>query len=220
MTRRPTFSELRWPDDPSDAGLPIRWAADVASQVLDLTWRAFDKLQADHLVKVDFTQQDFEQLERDLTSKHFYQIALLWAAETGGDAAFVPDHECPENESRSSAPATPPAYDLAFVSVANQRVIWPLEAKVVPSPGKLAGYLKDVNDKFIGGVAAPLVGEGGMIAYLLTRETEVVFENLATKLAQVLAPDPRFSGRPHRVSRHSRASAPDLRLHHMLMQCV
>ena len=45
-----------------------------------------------------------------------------------------------------------------------------IEAKVVCTPGSLADYLRDVNDKFISGVAAPLVGEGAMIAYTLTTE--------------------------------------------------
>lgn len=219
MTRRPTFSELRWPDDPSYADLPIRWAASVAAQVLDWTWRAFDALRADHLVRIDLTQS-LEQLERDLTRNHFLEIQCLFVAETDGYPTFAPVPEWPETESRTSPSTKPPAYDLAFISLANRRWAWPIEAKVVLSPGRLGKYLRDVNDKFVGGVAGPLVGEGGVIAYLLTSETALVFENLAMRLSQVLEPDPRFDNRPHRVSRHARASAPELRLHHMLMQCV
>lgn len=220
MTRCPTFSELRWPDDPSDADLPTRWAASVAIHVLDLTWQAFDTLRADHLARIDL-RQPLEQLERDLTRNHFIEIQRLFATETDGYSSFVPHHEWPETESRTSPSARPPAYDLAFVSLANRRLAWPIEAKVVPSSHRLGEYLKDVNDKFVGGVAAPLVGEGGMIAYLLTSETATFFENLAERLAQILEqPDPRFRKRPHRISHHSRAAAPDLRLHHLLMPCV
>lgn len=219
MNRHPTFSEFAWPDDPADADLPIQWACNVATQVLDWTWRAFDAFQANHLVRVDLTQP-LEQLERDLARHHFVEIQVLFASETDGYPAVVPHHEFPEMESRTSASAKPPAYDLAFVSTANQRWAWPLEAKVVPSPDRLGEYLKDVNDKFVGGVAAPLVGEGAMIAYLLTTETTAVFENLANRLNQRLRTVPEFRERPHRVSHHLRTTAPELRLHHLLMECV
>jgi hypothetical protein len=219
MTRRSTFSELRWPDDPAEADLPIRWAESVATQVLDWTWRAFDALRTEHLLRIDLSQP-LEQLERDLTSQHFIEIQLIVGRETGGYSAFVPHHEWPENASRSSAMAKPPAYDLAFVSLDNRRWAWPIEAKVVPTPGRLSEYLEDVQGKFIRCVAAPLIGEGALIAYLLTEETSKVFENLAQRLNQTLELVSEFRDRPHRISRHSRVDAPDLRLHHMLMQCV
>lgn len=219
MTRRPTFSELHWPDDPSDADLAIRWASSVATQILSWTWRAFEVFRANHMLEVDFTQP-LEQLERDLARNHFIEIQLLFRSETNGYPTFVPHHEWPETESRSSPSAKPPAYDFAFVSLTNRRWAWPIEAKIVPSSGRLGEYLKDVNNKFVAGVAAPLFGEGAMIAYLLTNETSVVLDNLANQLHQVLEVVPEFCERPHRVSRHLRATAPELRLHHMLMECV
>jgi hypothetical protein len=219
MTRRPAFSELAWPDDPADADLPLQWAHGVATQVLDWTWRAFDALRIKHLARVDLAQP-LEQLERDLMRHHFVEIQVLFASETDGYAALVPHHEFPEMESLSSPSAKPPAYDLAFVSTANQRWAWPFEAKVVPTPDRIAEYLKDVNEKFVRGIAAPLVGEGGMIAYLLTNETTAIFENLASRLDQVLEVIPEFRDRPHRASRHARKAAPALRLHHLVMECV
>ena len=217
--RRHTFSELRWPDDPSEADLPVEWANSVATQVLDWTWRAFDALQTDHLTHIDLTQP-LEQLERDLTRNHFIEIQKLFCVETDGYPSFVPHHEWPETESRTSASAKPPAYDFAFVSLNNRRWAWPLEAKVISSPGRLGAYLKDVNEKFVGCVAAPLVGEGAMVAYVLEDEVSIIFKNLAEKLGQNLEPAPSFPERPHRVSRHSRSAAPSLRLHHMMMQCI
>ena len=65
MTRRPTPSELMWPEDPADFEFPIEWAASVTTQVLDWTWRAFDSLRANHLLRIDLTQA-LEQVERDL----------------------------------------------------------------------------------------------------------------------------------------------------------
>ncbi|HRI66018.1 MAG TPA: hypothetical protein PK156_17340 [Polyangium sp.] len=219
MTRRPTPSELIWPDDSLDSELPIAWAAMVTTQVLDWMWRAFDLLRANHLARIDLTQP-LEQVERDLAGMHYVEIQRLFGAETDGYATFVPVQEWSEMQTRSSASAKPPAYDFAFVCSDNQRWAWPLEAKVVSSPGALAEYLHDVNDKFVGGVAAPLVGEGAMIGYLLVSDTTTVFANIALRLNQRLESVAEFPGRAHRASRHSRTSAPDLRLHHLLMTCV
>ena len=143
---------------------------------------------------------------------------MLWAQETGGECAFTPHHEYPELETRSPAPAKPPAYDIAFVWNANPRIAWPIEAKVVPTPGTLADYLGDVK-KFTDGIAAPLSGVGAQIAYLLTGTTDDFFNNLSTRLSITLQTLAEFSSRAHRVSSHTRNGIPDLELHHMAMFC-
>jgi hypothetical protein len=218
MSRRPTLNELIWPDDPADADLPVQWAKSVTKQVLDWVWRAFDAL-AVQLKQVDLDQK-LEQPERNFVHLHYINILSLFGAETDGYPAIVPSHEPPEMETRSSAFAKPPANDLAFICMANPRWIWPLEAKVISTTGALAEYLHDVNDKFGKGIAAPLVGEGAMIGYLLVNDPTTVFANLASRLNQKLESIVEFSARPHRVSLHARTSAPDLRLHHLLMACV
>lgn len=219
MTRRPVPSELIWSEDPADADLPIAWAVTLTARVLDWVWRAFDSLRVNHLAQLDLNQE-LEQMERDLTRMHFVQIQVLFVAETTGHAAFVPFYEWPELETRSPAPAKPPTYDFAFICSANNRWAWPIEAKVVSSAGALAEYLRDVNIKFCRGIAAPLVGEGAMIGYLLVNEPTKVFANLASKLNQNLESSQDFPARPHRISHHDRSSAPSLRLHHLLMVCA
>ena len=88
----------------------------------------------------------------------------------------------------------------------------------MPTPGTLAEYLGDIK-KFTDGVAAPLVGEGAQIAYLLTGITGDFFSYLNAKLTSPLEQVAEFSDRPHWVSRHVRATAPGLRLHHLAMRC-
>jgi len=214
---RPTFSELAWPMDADSRRQAKEWAGEVATQVLDWTWRAFDCLRANVLSGIDLNQP-LEQLERDLTSNHFTEIQTLWAYETGGYSAFYPHHEWPEMETRSPAPAKPPAYDIAFVWNDNRRVAWPIEAKVVPTAGTLSQYLADTA-KFIGGIAAPFVGEGAQIAYLLDGEIPEFFSKLSAGISVTLKEVTAFAARAHRVSSHTRASAPDLCLHHMAMFC-
>jgi hypothetical protein len=220
MTRHPTFSEIVWPDDPLSGNAAIEWARSITVQVLDWTWRAFDTLYANHLGAVDLSQP-LEQMERDLVRHHFTQINVLYAKETDGYASFTPFHEWPEMETRSDASAKPPANDIAFVSTdSNQRWALALEAKVLPTKGQLGEYMKDVNDKFVGGIASPLVGDGGMIGYMLCAEADAIFVGIEKRLGQKLETSNDFLDRHHRLSQHERSNAPNLRIHHMLMDCV
>lgn len=206
MIRRQTLSETLWPDDPLEVEMASLWARNVTSQALDWMWRAFDAMQREHLIRVDLTKP-MEQIERDLTRIHFVQVLRLFGAETQGFASFVPFYEYPEMESRPTPPGRPPAYDFAFVFSDNQRWVWPLEAKMIETTGSLAEYLKDVNGKFVAGIAAPIVGEGAMIGYLLVNDTQTVFANLESRLGQILHFVPEFSQRPHRTSHHLRGDS-------------
>lgn len=219
MNRRPSFSELAWPDDRASANLPEEWAHSVTTQILDWTWRAFDRLQSNHLNRVDL-QQPLEQLERDLTRNHFIEIQAVFQEETDGFSALIPVHEWPEMETRSAPPARPASYDLAFIHLAHRRWAWPIEAKVLPTPRNLYDYLADLTDKFEAGVAAPLIGVGGMIAYLLSGMPEAFFINLEERLPSALVVVPEFAARPHRASQHQRVNAPFICLHHMAMSCI
>lgn len=219
MTRRRTFSEERWPIDARSIAEARQWAGDVAVQVLDLIWRSFDRLKENHLAEVDLAQP-LEQLERNLAALHFIELNTLWAQETGGYSSIVPIPEWPELESRPAAPGKPPAYDFAFVFTDNQRVSWPIEAKVVPTPNTLAAYMSDIT-KFVSGVAAPLTGEGGVIAYLLDGEELEFLVALESKLGEPLKEisASALMYRAHRVSQHERSPASQLRLHHLVMLC-
>jgi hypothetical protein len=216
MTTRRTFSSLAYAGDTENPDLPIEWAAGAAIQILDWMWRSFDNLRL-KLVNIDLSQP-LLQLERDLTRHHSIEITLLFLAETEGFHSLVPQHEWDEFESLTSASAKPPAYDFAFVHIQHRRWAWPIEAKPLPSPGTLADYLGDVRE-FELGTAAPLVGEAGMLGYLLAGSAEAFLENLQGALSTPLETVPEFTSRPHRASRHSRTGKPFLRLHHMIMTC-
>lgn len=218
MSRYPTFSELAWPSNADDREMALQWAQGLTVQALDWTWRAFDALSSKRLTHID-PARPLEQLERDLVRHHFVEIQTIFSTETDGFPSFVPHHEWPEMETRTSRSAKPPAYDLAFVSRTNERWAWPIEAKVIPSPRALAEYLKDVNEKFVTGIASPLIGAGAMMGYLLTGSSADVFGKLAQQLGQELNQPPDFVDRAHKTSTHPRSTAPVLSLHHMIMKC-
>jgi hypothetical protein len=217
MTVRRTFSSLAFAGDTANPELPVDWANGATAQILDWMWRSFDNLRSRHFTGIDLIQP-LDPLERDLTRHHSIELQLVFIADTDGFTSLVPQHEWDEFESLTSPSAKPPAYDFAFVHIEHRRWAWPIEAKVLPTPASLAEYLGDVG-KFESGIAAPLVGEGGLIGYLLSGTAEAFLSNVQSKLSAKLEPLPAFSSRPHRVSRHTRTKCPPLRLHHMIMVC-
>lgn len=212
---RPTLSELRWPTDDESHRQAVDWAEGITFQIFDWTWRAYDALSISVLHHVDLSQP-LDQLERDLTRNHFAEIQALWARETDGESSIEPQPEYPELETRSPAPAKPPAYDIAFVWRANRRIALPIEAKVLKSPSTLADYLGD-TDKFVTGIAAPLVGKGGQVGYLLKGASSDFFTNLECRLNIRLHIVRGFAQRHHRESQHDRSNHCVLRLHHLIM---
>jgi hypothetical protein len=220
MTQRESLSEMVWPDDPEDAQTPVKWAESMAVQVLDWAWRGFDAVYAKYLSSIELSLPPPEQFERDLGERHFSEILLLWKRETDGFPSLLPIPESPELENRSSASAKPLAYDFCFVHIENQRWKWPLEAKVLLTSKRTSEYLEDVRRKFMTGKAAPFVGEGGMIGYLLSGSAEEAFAKIGEELQQELLIVEEFSARSHRASQHARTTAPRLRLHHMIMNCA
>lgn len=218
MTLRRTLSTLAFPKDTANPDLPVEWASGAAAQILGWMWLSFDRLRDSYLVHVDL-RQPLDQLERSLTLQHFIDLQLIIHEDTDGFSSLVPVHECDEFESLSSPSAKPPAYDFGFVHVVHRRWIWPIEAKVLRTPESLREYMGDIHRKFETGIAAPLIGEGAMIAYLLAGNAESVFTNLQRYLSIPLESLSEYAQRPHRTSYHSRSLAPLLRLHHMVMAC-
>jgi len=153
---------MLWPDDQADADLPVRWAKDISTQAFDWVWRGYDEMCTKYLAKVDLTESP-EQLERNLTELHFYEVQLLWKRETDGFPSMQPGHELPEMMKRKNPSSKPPANDLGFVHCENRLWKLPIEAKILPTSNTLAEYLKDVRKKFVGGIAGPFVGEGGKV---------------------------------------------------------
>jgi hypothetical protein len=217
MNQRRTLNSLAFPEDLNQGNLPVEWAASVSDQILNWTWLSFERLEVARLANIDFTIP-IEQLERALTQLHCIELQLVMAEQTDGYCSFVAIHECDEFEKLKTAKSKPPANDIGLVHRNHRRWIWPIEAKVVPTPGTLHEYLDDV-EKFIDGRAGPLVGEGGMIGYLLSGSTSDFFEELLKRI-QPLKGVPGFSLDIHRASQHERATAPRLRLHHMSMACA
>jgi hypothetical protein len=217
MTQRRTLNSLAYSNNLAGPDLPIEWARGISAKILRWMWLSFDKLRVETLAGVDLTQP-LDQLERNLTLLHFADLDWTIRADTDGYCSVVPVHECPEFESLSTPRAMPPSYDFGFMHIIQRRWIWPVEAKVLPTPGTLHTYLADVRGKYETGIAAPLIGEGGMIAYLLTGTADEFFTRLTDEIDPLDQVD-GFRDRPHRRSGHIRENFPPLQLHHLAMAC-
>ena len=221
MSRRRSLGQILWPHDEQARQIAIEWAKAIVEQALGLVWCGFDHMQQNELsVALELDEDRPEQLERELTQWHAQAVLLVWARAGGGYTSFVPGHELHEVASRKGGKAMPPSNDMGFTHRRYKRWILPVEAKVLPSAKALAEYLEDVNLKYVGGVAAPIVGEGGMIGYLLAGSADDVFDGLTARLGQRLRRLERFEERAHRTSSHVRTNAPQLRIHHMVMSCA
>jgi hypothetical protein len=121
-----------------------------------------------------------------------------------GDEPFHIQHGPYERETMAQPPAQPPQYDLAFVWSREERIMWPLEAKVLETPRTLANYVRDVHDQFLSCRYAPFSGSGAMVGYLLSEEAEDALLNIGTSLGCPLKKVAAFPSRPHRVSEHHR----------------
>ena len=104
----------------------------------------------------------------------------------------------------NTPPAQPPEYDLAFVFRADERVMWPIEAKVVETPTRIAHYVRDINEEYLSCRYAPFANSGAMLGYLLTGSAEEVFAAIDERLGCRLDGIPEHPMRPNRVSHHER----------------
>lgn len=180
--------------DPEFIALAQAWASPLELLFIDLVWQAYDIMcAAPPLV-------DGRDLERSITQ-------LLEPRIRDGMTGYEPfyiQHSPFEHETMKAPPAQPPAYDLAFVLRADERIMWPLEAKVLATSGAVAGYVQDVQTQFITCRYAPFSASGAMLGYLLTGTSQGAFEAIAAKLGCSLGPVPEHAARPLRRSRHER----------------
>lgn len=207
-----------WPSassapDPSFVALACSWMQSPAQRLLGLVWTAYDNMLASPPI---INPND---LERSITQLLEHRIHKLMS----GDEPFYMQHGPFERETMAPPPAQPPQYDLAFVLRADERVMWPLEAKVLETPGAVAEYLHDVNQEFMTCRYAPFSSSGAMLAYLLSGSASDALTKIGGKLGCAMYAVTEFTNRPHRVSNHQRAvpigkSYPlDFSCHHLVL---
>jgi hypothetical protein len=181
--------------DPVFVAQACAWIKDPASLLLGFVWDAYDAFCADRPIV------DTESLERSITQL----LAPRIQNAMSGDEPFYVQHNPFEYETKAPPPAQPPAYDLAFVLRADERVMWPLEAKILETPGQTADYERDVREQFLTCRYAPFSASGAMVGYLLSGLATDALSHIAAKLGCPLEAVAALAARPQRVSHHRRA---------------
>jgi hypothetical protein len=185
-----------------------------AHWILGFVWAAYDEMLV-HPPAIDT-----RDLERSITQLLEPRIR---DSMTGFEPFYV-QHGSYERETMMAPPAQPPAYDLAFVLRADERIMWPLEAKVLETPRALAEYERDVREEYLTCRYAPFSSSGAMLGYLISGSALDALANIAKKLGCALDTVAEFPSRPHRLSNHRRsvpagkAYPSDFRCHHLVLE--
>lgn len=220
IRRGRTISELQWPrEKPGFSKVSEEWPSDLVVQALELVWRGYDLLAKDILSNIDATKAN-KQIEKNINSLLQLRISRVMTK----DEPFDVQHEVPEFETSYSDQAQPPSYDIAFILRANERIILPLEAKVLRTEKAVSEYIKEIQSNFLTCRYAPFSSEAGMLGYLLKGIPETAFNKIAVAIPCVLSDHPDFSGRNHKISDHDRIVPTDktypakFRCHHLILK--
>jgi hypothetical protein len=200
--------------DSAFLALSMDWMRDQAELLLGFVWAAYDCMRA------NMPHVDGRDLERSITQLLEPRIHRAMS----GDEPFYIQHGAFERETMSPPPAQPPEYDLAFVLCAEERIMWPIEAKVLETPGRIADYARDVREEFLTCRYGPFTSAGAMLGYLLTGAAPDALATIAAKIDCSLESVSSFASRPHGASNHRRTVPAgktypaDFRCHHLILE--
>ncbi len=200
---------------PSDfVALAKRWYPDLSVNILTFVWQGYELLVEELPAAID---------ERDLERSITQSLELRIRKVMSGDEPFEIQHGPYERETMQPPPAQPPQYDLAFLLREDERLMWPLEAKVLKTDTALGKYVKDLKNEFLTCRYSPFSSEAAMLGYLLRGRPDRVFQGLEAKIPCTLDAHPTFSDRPCRMSDHIREVEKGkpyptaFRCHHLVM---
>ena len=218
MRRSLTITQRMWPETSEFVATATSVMADVVETMLDALWTGYDAVRAEMAGRLE--PGDFgDDAERTLTS----MLHSKAASALGDFQPFDCRHEYPEPETRLDPPAQSPTYDIAFVLRENQRIAWPVEAKVVATDRTVATYVREIREQYLTCRYAPFSRSGAMLAYVERGSPEVFHNNVEAALEMPLHRYEPFAERHHRVSDHGRQVPADrilptnFQCHHLAM---
>lgn len=180
--------------DPAFIALAQAWMGNPSRRFIGLVWAGYAAMRAALPVI------DERDLERSITQLLEPRIRTAMS----GDEPFYIQHGPYERETMQKPPAQPPQYDLAFVLRSDDRIMWPIEAKVMETPNTVARYVKDVRDEFLTCRYGPFSSSGAMLGYLLAGDSADALSAIGTALGCTLEPLADHLDKPASLSRHVR----------------
>jgi hypothetical protein len=180
--------------DPAFISLARSWMQNPAQQLLSFIWLAYENMNP------ATPTVDGRDLERSITQLLEPRVR----DSMSGDEPYYIQHGPFERETMKTPPAQPPQYDLAFVLRADERIMWPLEAKVLETSQSVAAYVHDIQNEFLACRYAPFSSSGAMLGYLLKGSPDDAFTAIAAKLGSALELVAEHASKPNRRSLHQR----------------
>jgi hypothetical protein len=215
-----TISELRWPvEKPEFCEISKEWPPELTTQAIWFVWCGYDLLKDDVLSRIDCRKAN-KQIEKNINSL----LQLRIRRSMTGFEPFDVQHEVPEFETSYSNQAQPPSYDIAFILIADETIIFPLEAKVLRTNKYISKYINEINSNFLTCRYAPFSSEAGMLAYLLKGDPKEAFDNIEKSVPCLLANHVDFPNRDHKTSDHQRivqagkTYPSNFRCHHLILK--
>ena len=203
MARRETILDAVYGPPPGAAAIATMWSRALVERLLKTVWAAFDDLRGGLFASVDWTD-DYDDLERSISQL----LEQAIRRKMDGFAPCFVQHGPFERESRAGGRAQPPEYDIAFIWYADERIMWPLEAKVLRSDEdtdrNLGDYVSTLTERFLTCRYAPFSAGGAMLGYLRGGDPETVLGHIAQRLGCSPERYAVLTPRYHWTSEHQR----------------
>jgi hypothetical protein len=226
MTRWPTYRDLA--RGPVGIGEVSRaFQTTLVDRLLGVVWETYDALFEREYQRVSDWGTDLRDLERSLTQGFERELSDRVRHLNGGHVPVRVQHGTFEHMTQRSNVGQPPAYDIAFVWVNDDRIIWPLEAKVFrddrdtdSGPGE---YVENGVRRYLDRTYAPFVLSGAMLGYLRSGTPKIVMSHVQRRLGVPLQPYTSLDSRDHWVSDHMRPATENagqeaFRCHHLVLK--
>lgn len=191
---------------------------DASARIAKCLWDAYDLLQKEVLSSFVRDSDDYV-LECSITDELEPRIRR----SLSGAEPFDVQHASNEWATRLPGSSRPPVYDIAFVLRGHSQTKWPVEAKVLRTPGQVSAYVDDLKNQFLTCRYAPFSSEGAMVGYLLKGAPNAALSAIARSVPCILSGYAHAPGRPHKTSDHLRSvpagqkSPLRFRCHHLIL---
>ena len=168
------------------------WCGNLSAIPLGLIWKGYERLRREAPSTMD--REDERQVTQHL-------VPRIQKSMTGFEPCYLM-HKPNIEESQKGASAQPPEPDFGFILNRDERVIWPIEAKILKDAADVTAYVKEVNENFLTRRYNPFSNEVALVGYLLQGKSKDAFGAISGALDCTLSRHPKFPRKPQRLSRH------------------
>jgi hypothetical protein len=173
------------------------WTEDLIAQMLECVWKGYDRLLTAGIEKACLDDED-EINER------LWECVDDEVSERQRRLIFRCIPQIIQKSGRKRRRSALPRADLGFALRVQRECRFVAEAKLLHNASHVAKYVAKLRSHFLSGTYAALCPQGMMLGYLYPRTADWAVTEIQKKLGVSLELHPRFQGRDHRRSLHTR----------------